>query len=251
MEKLSLILNVVFVVYVVISEMDRFKRGVELLSEYAVAFRKQLIIKHIEETEEQEYDDDFIERCYAVGRGQYEYDLDGYTFFGEQTEDTEDYELLLSTCIAKKDGHEEVIAYDLRGVNWNRIDFSILGGTIEQHYDVELVKSLGGTINLTRSNYAFTRIVENAARTSSITVEDTYVLTVSVKKKELCKALGMEVLNNDEVIVEVEDVVVEDDIDITDDNYHVALLKQEIKAGVLNTEFLQMLLNINLNKRVA
>ena len=112
MEKLSLILNVVFVVYVVISEMDRFKRGVELLSEYAVAFRKQLIIKHIEETEEQEYDDDFIERCYAVGRGQYEYDLDGYTFFGEQTEDTEDYELLLSTCIAKKDGHEEVIGPD-------------------------------------------------------------------------------------------------------------------------------------------
>ena len=73
MEKLSLILNIVFVVYVVISEMDRFKRGVELLSEYAVAFRKQLIIKHIaDETEEQEYDDDFIERCYAVGRGQYE-----------------------------------------------------------------------------------------------------------------------------------------------------------------------------------
>lgn len=250
MEKLSLILNMVFVVYIVISEMDRIKRGVELLSEYAVAFRKQLIIKHIEEeTEEQEYDDDFIERCYAIGRG--ENDLDGHTFFGKQTEDTEDYELLLSTCIAKKDGHEEVIAYDLRGVNWNRIDFSILGGTIEQHHDVELVKSLGGTINSTRSNYAFTRIVENAARTSSITVEDTYVLTVSVKKKELCKALEIEVLNNDEVIVEVEDVVVEDDIDTTDDNYHVALLKQEIKAGVLNPEFLQLLLDVNVNKWIA
>lgn len=204
MEKLNLILNLIIIAYIVIKEMSSIKRGINTVKEYITVMKTQVIAKTIYDNENSEYDEEFEKRCHAVARGEinnsYFNDLDEIVVDenGLPLEEENTTEFLLATCILKKEQCEVVVDFDLRGEGCSPLDFSMFGGYKEQHYDIDLIKSFGGEERPTESYYAFLRTVETMGRSNKqIKVEDTHVLIAKISKKDLYKALEIEVLDDD------------------------------------------------------
>lgn len=205
MEKLNLILNLIIIAYIVIKEMSNIKRGINTVKEYITVLKTQVIAKTIyDNVQDDEYDKEFTRKCYAVARGEinnsYFNDLDEIVVDenGLPLEEENTTEFLLATCILKKEQCEVVVDFDLRGEGCSPLDFSMFGGYKEQHYDIDLIKSFGGEERPTESYYAFLRTVETMGRSNKqIKVEDTHVLIAKISKKDLYKALKIEVLDDD------------------------------------------------------
>lgn len=205
MEKMNLILNLIVIAYIVIKEMSNIKRGINTVKEYITVLKTQVIAKTIyDNVQDDEYDKEFTRKCHAVARGEinnsYFNDLDEIVVDenGLPLEEENTTEFLLATCILKKEQCEVVVDFDLRGEGCNPLDFSMFGGYKEQHYDIDLIKSFGGEERPTESYYAFLRTVETMGRSNKqIKVEDTHVLIVKISKKDLYKALKIEVLDDD------------------------------------------------------
>lgn len=205
MEKLNLILNLIIVMYIVAKEMSSIKRGINTVKEYITVMKTQVIAKAIYDNENSEYDEEFEKRCHAVARGEITYSSfsddsnEGIVNSnGLPLEEENTTEFLLATCILKKEQCEVVVDFDLRGEGCSPLDFSMFGGYKEQHYDIDLIKSFGGEERPTESYYAFLRTVETMGRSNKqIKVEDTHVLIAKISKKDLYKALKIEVLDDD------------------------------------------------------
>lgn len=205
MEKLNLILNLIIIAYIVIKEMSNIKRGINTVKEYITVLKTQVIAKTIyDNVQDDEYDKEFTRKCHAVARGEinnsYFNDLDEIVVDenGLPLEEENTTEFLLATCILKKEQCEVVVDFDLRGEGCSPLDFSMFGGYKEQHYDIDLIKSFGGEERPTESYYAFLRTVETMGRSNKqIKVEDTHVLIAKISKKDLYKALKIEVLDDD------------------------------------------------------
>ena len=205
MEKLNLILNLIIVMYIVAKEMSSIKRGINTVKEYITVMKTQVIAKTIYDNEDSEYDEEFEKRCHAVARGEITYssfsddsDEGIVNSNGLPLEEENTTEFLLATCILKKEQCEVVVDFDLRGEGCSPLDFSMFGGYKEQHYDIDLIKSFGGEERPTESYYAFLRTVETMGRSNKqIKVEDTHVLIAKISKKDLYKALKIEVLDDD------------------------------------------------------
>lgn len=205
MEKMNLILNLIIIAYIVIKEMSNIKRGINTVKEYITVLKTQVIAKTIyNNVQDDEYDKEFTRKCHAVARGEinnsYFNDLDEIVVDenGLPLEEENTTEFLLATCILKKEQCEVVVDFDLRGEGCSPLDFSMFGGYKEQHYDIDLIKSFGGEERPTESYYAFLRTVETMGRSNKqIKVEDTHVLIAKISKKDLYKALKIEVLDDD------------------------------------------------------
>ena len=205
MEKINLILNLIIIAYIVAKEMSSIKRGINTVKEYITVMKTQVIAKTIYDNENSEYDEEFEQRCHAVARGEITYssfsddsDEGIVNSNGLPLEEENTTEFLLATCILKKEQCEVVVDFDLRGEGCSPLDFSMFGGYKEQHYDIDLIKSFGGEERPTESYYAFLRTVETMGRSNKqIKVEDTHVLIAKISKKDLYKALKIEVLDDD------------------------------------------------------
>lgn len=276
MEKLNLLLNMVIIAYILVKEFGNITKSIKKTSKnikkYITAVKKQLIIRSIKKEQEEEYDEEFAQRCYAVARG--EICFDKHSFMNDIAEDTvvdcnglseedaESPDFLLATCIAVgEDGHEEVIDFDLRGDSAAPLDFSMFGGNREQHYDVDIVKSLAGEKRSTASYYAFEGTAFNLRKQGK--VFDDYVLVAKVTLGQIKAALnGQPVIFDDDIFDEREkDSLIEADAVIVDveevdhkevktteeTKNDITLILEEIEAGVLNKEFLQTMLNLHLN----
>lgn len=217
MEKLNLILNLIIVIYIVTKEMSSIKRGINTVKEYITVMKTQVIAKTIYDMQDNEYDEEFNRKCYAVARGEinnsYLYnDLDEVIVDenGLSEEDAQSPDFLLATCIAVgKDGHEEVIDFDLRGDSAAPLDFSMFGGTRNQHYDIEIVKALAGERRNTASYYAFEQTAYELRKQGK--VFDDYVMVAKVTLGQIKAALNNQAIvidddifderNNDSLIV--------------------------------------------------
>lgn len=291
MEKLNLLLNMVIIAYILVKEFGNITKSIKKTSKnikkYITAVKKQLIIRSIKKEQEEEYDEEFSQRCYAVARG--EICFDKHSFMNDIAEDTivdcnglseedaESPDFLLATCIAVgKDGYEEVIDFDLRGDSAAPLDFSMFGGTRDQHYDLDIIKSLAGERRHTASYYAFEETVFNLRKQGK--VFDDYVLVTKVTLGQIKAALnGQPVVFDDDIfderekdsLVEADAVIIDveevdcKEVETTEDESKyliesaavtteetkddITLILEEIEAGVLNKEFLQTMLNLHLN----
>lgn len=223
MEKLNLILNLIIVMYIVAKEMSSIKRGINTVKEYITVMKTQVIAKTIYDNENNEYDEEFEKRCHAVARGEitYSYFNDSDEIVvdenGLSEEDAQSPDFLLATCIAVgKDGHEEVIDFDLRGDSAAPLDFSMFGGTRNQHYDIEIVKALAGERRNTASYYAFEQTAYELRRQGK--VFDDYVIVAKVTLGQIKAALNNEtVIIDDDVLNERNnDLLIEPDAIIVD-----------------------------------
>ena len=224
MEKMNLILNLIIIAYIVIKEMSSIKRGINTVKEYIAVLRTQVIAKTIyDNARDDEYDKEFARKCYAVARGEINYpcfnDSDEIVVDenGLSEEDAQSPDFLLATCIAVgKDGHEEVIDFDLRGDSAAPLDFSMFGGTRNQHYDIEIVKALAGKRRNTASYYAFEQTAYELRRQGK--VFDDYVIVAKVTLGQIKAALNNEtVIIDDDVLNERNnDLLIEPDAIIVD-----------------------------------
>ena len=224
MEKLNLILNLIIVMYIVAKEMSSIKRGINKFKEYITVMKTQVIAKTIyDNARDDEYDEEFEKRCHAVARGEitYSYFNDSDEIVvdenGLSEEDAQSPDFLLATCIAVgKDGHEEVIDFDLRGDSAAPLDFSMFGGTRNQHYDIEIVKALAGERRNTASYYAFEQTAYELRRQGK--VFDDYVIVAKVTLGQIKAALNNEtVIIDDDVLNERNnDLLIEPDAIIVD-----------------------------------
>lgn len=290
MEKLNLLLNMVIIAYILVKEFGNITKSIKKTSKNIkkdiTAVKKQLIIRSIKEQEE-EYDEEFAQRCYAVARGKIFFDK--HSFMNDITEDTvvdcnglseedaESPDFLLATCIAVgEDGHEEVIDFDLRGDSAAPLDFSMFGGTRDQHYDIKIVKALAGERRHTASYYAFEQTAYELRKQGK--VFDDYVMVAKVTLGQIKAALnGQPVVFDDDIfderekdsLIEADAVIVDveevdhKEVETTEDESKdligsvtvtteetkddITLILEEIEAGVLNKEFLQTMLNLHLN----
>ena len=224
MEKMNLILNLIIIAYIVIKEMSNIKRRINTVKEYIAVLRTQVIAKTIyDNARDDEYDEEFEKRCHAVARGEitYSYFNDSDEIVvdenGLNEEDAQSPDFLLATCIAVgKDGHEEVIDFDLRGDSAAPLDFSMFGGTRNQHYDIEIVKALAGERRNTASYYAFEQTAYELRRQGK--VFDDYVIVAKVTLGQIKAALNNEtVIIDDDVLNERNnDLLIEPDAIIVD-----------------------------------
>ena len=224
MEKMNLILNLIIVMYIVAKEMSSIKRGINKFKEYITVMKTQVIAKTIyDNARDDEYDEEFEKRCHAVARGEitYSYFNDSDEIVvdenGLSEEDAQSPDFLLATCIAVgKDGHEEVIDFDLRGDSAAPLDFSMFGGTRNQHYDIEIVKALAGERRNTASYYAFEQTAYELRRQGK--VFDDYVIVAKVTLGQIKAALNNEtVIIDDDVLNERNnDLLIEPDAIIVD-----------------------------------
>ena len=224
MEKMNLILNLIIIAYIVIKEMSNIKRKINTVKEYIAVLRTQVIAKTIyDNARDDEYDEEFEKRCHAVARGEitYSYFNDSDEIVvdenGLSEEDAQSPDFLLATCIAvDKDGHEEVIDFDLRGDSAAPLDFSMFGGTRNQHYDIEIVKALAGERRNTASYYAFEQTAYELRRQGK--VFDDYVIVAKVTLGQIKAALNNEtVIIDDDVLNERNnDLLIEPDAIIVD-----------------------------------
>lgn len=285
MENLNFIMNMVIILYIVTKEMGniikQIKKGIALYKEYVMAIKKQLIVRFVKEVHSNEFDQEFADRCYAVARGELKFE--NYSFVGDKEEpiivdsnglseeDAESEDFLLATCIAVgKDGHEEVIDFDFRGDSAAPLDFSMFGGTRDQHYDLDIVKALAGERRHTASYYAFEQTAYELKKQGK--VFDDYVMVAKVTLEQIKSALKGEpvifdddifnerekdsLIEADAIIIDVDDTVEEEaaatliksvEVETVEEKDDIAILLEEIEAGVLNKDFLQLLLDLNLN----
>ena len=285
MENLNFIMNMVIILYIVTKEMGniikQIKKGIALYKEYVMAIKKQLIVRFVKEVHSNEFDQEFADRCYAVARGELKFE--NYSFVGDKeepiivdsnglsAEDAESEDFLLATCIAVgKDGYEEVIDFDFRGDSAAPLDFSMFGGTRDQHYDLDIVKALAGERRHTASYYAFEQTAYELKKQGK--VFDDYVMVAKVTLEQIKSALKGEpvifdddifnerekdsLIEADAIIIDVDDTAEEEaaatliksvEVETVEENDDIAILLEEIEAGVLNKDFLQLLLDLNLN----
>lgn len=284
MENLNFIMNLVIILYIVTKEMGnikkQIKKGIALYKEYAMAIKKQLIIRFVKEVHSDEFDQEFADKCYAVARGELKFE--NYSFVddkeepvvdsnGLSEEDAQSEDFLLATCIAVgKDGHEEVIDFDFRGDSAAPLDFSMFGGTRDQHYDLDIVKALAGERRHTASYYAFEQTAYELKKQGK--VFDDYVMVAKVTLGQIKAALKGEAIVFDDdifnerdkdslieanaVIVDVDDTAEKEvastliqsiEVEAVEDKDDVTIILEEIEAGVINKDFLQLLLDLNLN----
>lgn len=285
MENLNFIMNMVIILYIVTKEMGniikQIKKGIALYKEYVMAIKKQLIVRFVKEVHSNEFDQEFADRCYAVARGELKFE--NYSFVGDKEEpiivdsnglseeDAESEDFLLATCIAVgKDGYEEVIDFDFRGDSAAPLDFSMFGGTRDQHYDLDIVKALAGERRHTASYYAFEQTAYELKKQGK--VFDDYVMVAKVTLEQIKSALKGEpvifdddifnerekdsLIEADAIIIDVDDTAEEEaaatliksvEVETVEENDDIAILLEEIEAGVLNKDFLQLLLDLNLN----
>ena len=291
MEKLNLLLNMVIIAYILVKEFGNITKSIKKTSKNIkkdiTAVKKQLIIRSIKKEQEEEYDEEFAQRCYAVARGKIFFDK--HSFMNDIAEDTvvdcnglseedaESPDFLLATCIAVgEDGHEEVIDFDLRGDSAAPLDFSMFGGTRDQHYDIKIVKALAGERRHTASYYAFEQTAYELRKQGK--VFDDYVMVARVTLGQIKAALnGQPVVFDDDIfderekdsLIEADAVIVDveevdhKEVETTEDESKdligsvtvtteetkddITLILEEIEAGVLNKEFLQTMLNLHLN----
>ena len=224
MEKLNLILNLIIIAYIVIKEMSNIKRGINTVKEYITVLKTQVIAKTIyNNVQDDEYDKEFTRKCHAVARGEinnsYFNDLDEIVVDenGLSEEDAQSPDFLLATCIAVgKDGYEEVIDFDLRGDSAAPLDFSMFGGTRNQHYDIEIVKALAGERRNTASYYAFEQTAYELRKQGK--VFDDYVMVAKITLGQIKAALNNEtVIIDDDILNERNnDLLIEPDAIIID-----------------------------------
>ena len=240
MEKMNLILNLIIIAYIVIKEMSNIKKGINAVKEYIAVLRTQVIAKTIyDNARDDEYDKEFTKKCYAVARGEitYSYFNDSDEIVvdenGLNEEDAQSPDFLLATCIAVgKDGYEEVIDFDLRGDSAAPLDFSMFGGTRNQHYDIEIVKALAGERRNTASYYAFEQTAYELRKQGK--VFDDYVMVAKVTLGQIKAAL-----NNETVIID-DDVLNErnNDLLIEPDAFIVDVKKESTNKEVYFDEML-------------
>lgn len=224
MEKLNLILNLIIIAYIVIKEMSNIKRGINTVKEYITVLKTQVIAKTIyDNVQDDEYDKEFTRKCHAVARGEinnsYFNDLDEIVVDenGLSEEDAQSPDFLLATCIAVgKDGYKEVIDFDLRGDSAAPLDFSMFGGTRNQHYDIEIVKALAGERRNTASYYAFEQTAYELRKQGK--VFDDYVMVAKITLGQIKAALNNEtVIIDDDILNERNnDLLIEPDAIIID-----------------------------------
>ena len=69
MEKLNLLLNMVIIAYILVKEFGNITKSIKKTSKnikkYITAVKKQLIIRSIKKEQEEEYDEEFSQRCYC------------------------------------------------------------------------------------------------------------------------------------------------------------------------------------------
>lgn len=233
MERLNFIMNLLIICYIIIKDAKQIKKSIikfaNTCNEYYMAIRKQLIVKLAEDIPTRvEFDEEeFNERCYAVGKG--EINFDTYSFYGQEEEipvtdtnglseeDAESLDFLLASCIAVgADNHEEIVDFDLRGDSAAPLDFSNFGGSREQHYDLEVIKALAGERRDTASYYAFEQTVDKLKRQGK--VSHSYVMVAKVTKGQILAALnGQPVVFDDDIFNEREkDSLIEPDSVVID-----------------------------------
>lgn len=206
MEKFNFIANLIIITYIIVKDMDKLKNIINS------------IINSISNT-------------IAVGDNSIINDtvIEDYIL---SDEDLNSEDFLLATCIiVDEDGNETVVDYDLRGDSAAPLNFSMFGGSKDQHYDISIVKCFNGEIRNTASYYAFDNTVEDLKRHNKILKD--YVIISRITLDQIKYAL-----NKDNVQA----------IDINNDyeysNQDEAVLINAINSGIGNTELYKTLLNL-------
>lgn len=229
METLNLILNLIIVSYIIMKELDAIKSSIhksfELAKEYYEVFKKQLIIRA---AESKSYDE-VIEEVAA-------------TKIEVESELSNDTDTLLATCIAVgEDGTEVIVDYDFRGEDAAPLGFQMFGGVIDQHYDLSFIKSLGGEKRSTDHYYAFDRTIFDMKKQGRVI--NSYVLVLNKNLGTIKKAIEANLVNSQEYVAEQIDI--KEEIKEPCQKDDITILEEEIAAGVINKEFLELLLKIN------
>lgn len=196
MERLNFIINMIIIAYIVVKEMDKIKSIVSSITKVTSVKHKTIVKRRV---------------------------VDTNTL---SNEDANSEDFLLATCITiDEDGNEAVVDYDLRGDSAAPLDFSMFGGTNDQHYDINIVKSLDGERRSTESYYAFQQTVDELRRQNKVFKD--YVIVARVTLDEIKAALNKKALVLDKPGTD-EDVLLE-----------------AINSGIGNTELYKMMLKIN------
>lgn len=260
MKMLNLVLNIIALSYIVAKEMGTIKRyihnTIDLCNEYIMAFKKQVIVILAKNINAKVIfsDEPFEEDTVVV-------DLDN------------DTDMLLATCIAiGEDNTEVVVDYDFRGEDATPLNFSMFGGYSEQHYDLELIKSLGGEKRSVEHYYAFERVIYDLKKQGKVV--DAYTLVLNIKLETIKNAIkpiieteedwfderdNTPIINEDSVVIDVAlnsyDEVAADIQDTKEPveekastpKDDITLIMEEIEAGVLDKEFLENMLKLNID----
>ena len=206
MERLNFIINVLIIVYIIAKEMDNIKHivsssitKVASINHKSVVYSKPNIVD------------------------------DNINVLSNADANSEDF--LLATCITiDEDGNEEVVDYDLRGDSAAPLNFSMFGGTKEQHYDINIVKSLEGERRSTQSYYAFDQTVTELRRQNKVFKD--YVIVARITLDQIKAALNKEVINEKAIVL---------DKPCTDED----VLLEAINSGIGNTELYKMMLKLH------
>lgn len=257
MEILNLILNIIIISYIIVKEMGTIKRyihnTIDLFNEYVMAFKKQLIIKLAENINAKVSFDDEISH-------------DDNTTNNDLNDNDE---VLLATCIAVgKDGHEEVVDFDFRGDSAAPLNFNMFGGTMEQHYDLDIVKSFNGEVRSTEHYYAFEQTVYDIKKQGKIV--DSYVIVANTTLDKVKSVINKPIIIDEDLLGERDDSPIIDENSIIIDVFEevaateevkqpeesdesdeskddITLIIDEINAGVLDKEFLENMLKLNVD----
>lgn len=205
MERLNFIINMIIVAYIIVKEMNKIKYVISSITNKIVSIKKdKSIVEH------------------RV--------VDTNNTLSNEDINSEDF--LLATCITvDEDGNEVVVDYDLRGDSAAPLDFSMFGGTKDQHYDINIVKSLNGERRSTESYYAFQQTVYELRRQNKIFKD--YVIVARVTLDEIKAALNRK-------------PVVLDKPSTSED-----ILLEAINSGIGNTELYKMMLKLNKEGNLA
>lgn len=205
MERLNFIINMIIVAYIIVKEMNKIKYVISSITNKIVSIKKdKSIVEH------------------RV--------VDTNNTLSNEDINSEDF--LLATCITvDEDGNEVVVDYDLRGDSAAPLDFSMFGGTKDQHYDINIVKSLDGERRSTESYYAFQQTVYELRRQNKIFKD--YVIVARVTLDEIKAALNRK-------------PVVLDKPSTSED-----ILLEAINSGIGNTELYKMMLKLNKEGNLA
>lgn len=205
MERLNFIINMIIIAYIIVKEMNKIKYVISSITNKIVSIKKdKSIVKHgVKDTNNTLSNEDI---------------------------NSEDF--LLATCITiDEDGNEVVVDYDLRGDSAAPLDFSMFGGTKDQHYDINIVKSLDGERRSTESYYAFQQTVYELRRQNKVFKD--YVIVARVTLDEIKAALNRK-------------PVVLDKPSTSED-----ILLEAINSGIGNTELYKMMLKLNKEGNLA
>lgn len=205
MERLNFIINMIIIAYIIVKEMNKIKYVIISITNKIVSIKKDKpIVKHgVKDTNNTLSNEDI---------------------------NSEDF--LLATCITiDEDGNEVVVDYDLRGDSAAPLDFSMFGGTKDQHYDINIVKSLDGERRSTESYYAFQQTVYELRRQNKVFKD--YVIVARVTLDEIKAALNRK-------------PVVLDKPSTSED-----ILLEAINSGIGNTELYKMMLKLNKEGNLA